>query len=451
MEKSAQQVIDKLGITAFNEMQKQAQEAIAAHHEVVLISPTGSGKTIGFLYPVFKLLNKKVDHVQCLILAPTRELCLQIEQVWKKMGTGYKVNVCYGGHAMQVEINDLNTPPALLIGTPGRITDHIKRETFNLDGIKILVLDEFDKSLELGFQEEMDFIISHLEYLERKVLLSATNLSRLPSFVKIKNPYLVNYDKAVAEIENLKLHLVISEEKDKLNTLYLLLCNLQNEAALIFCNHRDACERTVAYLNAKGIVATIYHGGMEQAEREKALVQFRNGSVNYLVTTDLAARGLDIPEMKHVIHYQMPIHENEFTHRNGRTARMQAKGNAYLLLSKLEKQPAYIKSQLAVFTLDNKATKPNKPLFKTISISGGKKNKINKVDIAGTFMQKGNLLKEDIGLIEVKDFNSFVAIKAAKVLEFLKVMKDQKIKGNKYKIATAKDIGFNMNEGKSDA
>jgi superfamily II DNA/RNA helicase len=450
MEKSAQQVIDKLGIVAFNEMQQLAQEAIASHQEVVLISPTGSGKTIGFLYPVFQLLNNKVNQVQCLILAPTRELCLQIEQVWKKMGTGYKVNVCYGGHAMQVEMNDLNVPPAILIGTPGRITDHIKRETFNLDGIKILVLDEFDKSLELGFQEEMDFIISHLENIERKILLSATNLSRLPSFVKIKNPHLVNYNKAIDEEQNLTLHLVISEEKDKLNTLYALLCNLKNEAALIFCNHRDACERTVTYLNAKGIVATIYHGGMEQAEREKALVQFRNGSVNYLVTTDLAARGLDIPEMKHVIHYQMPIHENEFTHRNGRTARMQAKGNAYLLISKQEKQPGYIKSKLDIFTLDNKAARPNNPEFKTISISGGKKNKINKVDIAGTFIQKGNLKKEDIGLIEVKDFNSFVAIKETKVLEFLKAIKDEKIKGNKYKIVMAKDIGFDMNERKSD-
>lgn len=450
MEKSAQQVIEKLGIVAFNEMQQLAQEAIASHQEVVLISPTGSGKTIGFLYPVFQLLSNKVNQVQCLILAPTRELCLQIEQVWKKMGTGYKVNVCYGGHAMQVEMNDLNVPPAILIGTPGRITDHIKRETFKLEGIKILVLDEFDKSLELGFQEEMDFIISHLKNVERKILLSATNLSRLPGFVKIKNPHLVNYNKAIDEEENLTLHLVISEEKDKLNTLFALLCNLHNEAALIFCNHRDACERTVTYLNAKGIVATIYHGGMEQAEREKALVQFRNGSVNYLVTTDLAARGLDIPEMKHVIHYQMPIHENEFTHRNGRTARMQAKGNAYLLISKQEKQPGYIKSKLDIFTLDNKAARPNKPEFKTISISGGKKNKINKVDIAGTFIQKGNLKKEDIGLIEVKDFNSFVAIKESKVFEFLKAIKDEKIKGNKYKIVMAKDIGFDMNERKSD-
>jgi superfamily II DNA/RNA helicase len=451
MKNNAERIIKNLGLVAFNSMQIQAQEAIATNDEVVLIAPTGSGKTIGFLFPVFELLNSSDVQVQCLVLSPTRELCLQIEQVWKKMGTGYKVNACYGGHSMQVEVKDLNVPPALLIGTPGRIADHIRRETFKLDGIKILALDEFDKSLELGFQDEMDFIISSLEKVERKILLSATNLSRLPSFVKIKNPFLITYNNDGVEVENLKLHRVISEEKDKLHTLFVLLCNLNNEAALVFCNHRDACERTALYLKSKGIVATVYHGGMEQTEREKALVQFRNGSVNYLITTDLAARGLDIPEMNHVIHYQMPIHENEFTHRNGRTARMQAKGNAYLLLSKLEKQPYYIKSEIKLFTLDTNTSKPKKPIYTTISISGGRKNKITKVDILGTFIQKGNLNKEDIGLIEVKDFNSFVAIKETKVFDFLRAIKDQKIKGNKYKIVIAKSVGFNTIDGEHES
>jgi superfamily II DNA/RNA helicase len=446
MKIDGERIIKNLGLDSFNTMQMQAQEAIAKNDEVVLIAPTGSGKTIGFLYPVFKLLNTNSVKVQCLVLSPTRELCLQIEQVWKKMGTGFKVNVCYGGHSMQIEVNDLNVPPAILIGTPGRIADHLKRETFNLDEVSILALDEFDKSLELGFEDEMSYIINTLENVERKILLSATNISRLPSFVKIKNPFLIMYNHEGLEVENLKLHRVISEEKDKLQTLFVLLCNLQNEAALIFCNHRDACERTMAYLNTKGVTATIYHGGMDQSEREKALVQFRNGSVNYLVTTDLAARGLDIPEMNHVIHYQMPIHENEFTHRNGRTARMQAKGNAYLLLSKLEKQPQYIKTEIKLFNLDLKASKPIQPKFKTISISGGRKNKITKVDILGAFIQKGNLKKEDVGLIEIKDYNSFVAINQSVVLDFLKAIKDQKIKGNKYKIAIAKNISFSNAE-----
>lgn len=446
MENSTQPVLDKLGITAFNKMQIQAHAAILQHQEVILIAPTGSGKTIAFLYPLIEFFSSGNTKVQCLVLSPTRELCIQIEQVWKKMGTGYKVNVCYGGHNMQVEMKDLSVAPALLIGTPGRITDHIKRETFDVSGVSILVLDEFDKSLELGFQEDISYIINKLTQIERKILLSATDLKTIPGFVKIRKAETIVYQQEQEQADNLKLHLVISEDKDKLYTLFHLICNLQNEAALIFCNHRDACERTLLFLQSKGIYAALYHGGMEQADREKALVQFRNGSVNYLVTTDLAARGLDIPAMKHVIHYQMPVHENEFVHRNGRTARMLSKGNAYLLLSKQEKQPAYLPHELSNFILDKKADIPAKPSYQTVSISGGKKNKINKVDIAGTFMQKGHLEKDDIGLIEVKDFNSFVAIKSQKVSAFLQAIKDQKIKGNKYKIALAKAIDLPIHE-----
>lgn len=437
--KSQQSIAEKLGITAFNEMQVAAEKAILEMPEVILIAPTGSGKTIAFLLPLAQLLDINVKEVQCVILAPTRELCLQIEQVWKKMSTGFKVNVCYGGHAMPIEIKDLSVPPAILIGTPGRITDHFRRGTFDATAIKYLVLDEFDKSLELGFQEDMNFIINQLGTLSKKVLVSATNLKSIPLFVKIKQPSLLNYEKETNESVDLSLFQVISEDKDKLNTLYKLLCNLNNEAALIFCNHRDACERIADFLKSKNIFLSVYHGGLEQAEREKALVQFRNGSVSFLITTDLAARGLDIPAMKHVIHYQMPVNENEFIHRNGRTARMHAKGNAYLLLSKLEKKPVYMDLNTPVLSLENNLSLPQKPTFTTISISGGKKNKINKVDIAGAFIQKGNLLKDDIGLIEIKDFNSFVAISSNKVKDFLTVIKDAKIKGNKYKIAVAKN------------
>jgi superfamily II DNA/RNA helicase len=443
MENTSLAVLKKLGLEKFNAMQIKAHSTIAVHPEVVLIAPTGSGKTIAFLYPLIHIFKHKINQVQCLVLSPTRELCIQIEQVWKKMGTGFKVNACYGGHNMQVEIKDLSMAPALLIGTPGRIADHIKRGTFNTQCVTILVFDEFDKSLELGFQEDISFIVNQLEKLERKILLSATDLKSIPSFVKINHPQSIVFEKEQAQIDHLKLHLVISEDKDKLYTLFHLLCNLNNEAALIFCNHRDACERTLLFLKSKGIVAAVYHGGMEQADREKALVQFRNGSVNYLVTTDLAARGLDIPAMKHVIHYQMPVHENEFIHRNGRTARMLAKGNAYLLLSKLEQHPVYLKDELTVFNLRKNEGLPIKPIYKTVSISGGKKNKINKVDIAGAFMQKGKLAKDDIGIIEIKDFNSFVAIKESKIPDFINLIKDEKIKGNKYKIALAKDVnGF---------
>ena len=322
------QTLAKMGIESLNPMQTAAHEAILTSDNTLLVSPTGSGKTLAFLLPLLQLLDPAKNHVQCLILTPSRELAAQIEQVWKSMATGLKVNVCYGGHSMSTEIQNLSSPPPLLIGTPGRIADHLTRNTFALDGIKTLILDEFDKSLDLGFQDQMSYIIGGLRKLNKRVLVSATSGVSIPDFVGLRAATRLNFVPENEEKSALSVKIVVSEAKDKADTLFDLICSLNSEAALIFCNHRDAAERTSELLNDMGIYATFYHGGMEQDDRERALVRFRNGSVNYLVTTDLAARGLDIPEMKHVVHYHLPIHEHEFTHRNGRTARMHASGTA---------------------------------------------------------------------------------------------------------------------------
>ena len=436
------QVLASLGISDLNAMQEAAQKAILQDNDTFLIAPTGSGKTIGFLLPILQLLKSDSTDVQCLILTPTRELAMQIEQVWKKMATGYKVNVCYGGHSMETEINNLSNPPALLIGTPGRISDHISRRTFIVDGIQTLVLDEFDKSLELGFQDELNFIISSLPNLQKRVLVSATAGISIPQFVRLNAPTTLTFTAEDAPA-NLTIKVVYSEEKDKIDTLFALLCSLDSEAALIFCNHREAAERTSNLLNERGIYATFYHGGMEQTDRERALILFRNGSVTDLITTDLAARGLDIPAMKNVIHYHLPVHSHEFIHRNGRTARMMASGTAYVILHRDELRPAYLDKSLETLQLptDNQNTKsplPNPPEFVTLYISGGKKNKLNKVDIVGFFAQKGQLDKGDLGLVEVKDFSSFAAVNRYKVETLLKRINGEKMKGKKYKIEVAR-------------
>lgn len=429
-----------LGIESLNEMQVAAQEAIVENNNTLLLSPTGSGKTLAFLLPVFEILQPEILSVQCLIIVPSRELGLQIEQVWKKMGTGYKANVCYGGHSIDTEIKNLSNPPAVLIGTPGRIADHIDRETFRTDKIQTLVLDEFDKSLQLGFHEEMSFIINRLPKLNKRVLVSATSDIEIPKYTRVINPAVLDFIPRNEEKANLSMKMVVSKEKDKINSLFQLICSLKSESALIFCNHRDAAERISDTLNEKGIYATYYHGGMDQEERERALIQFRNGSVSYLVTTDLAARGLDIPEMKHVIHYHLPSKEDEFTHRNGRTARMLASGTAYIIVHESEKKLDYIDYDMEVLNVENSNSLPKPPEFQTIYISGGKKNKLNKIDIVGFFSQKGKLEKGDLGLIEVKDFISFAAVKSKKVKDFLKNIKDEKMKGKKFKIEVARKV-----------
>lgn len=432
-------ILSNLGIDNLNKMQNAALRSIVNGKNILLLSPTGSGKTLAFLLPILQLLDENSRKVQCLVIVPSRELALQIEQVWKKMGTNFKVNVCYGGHPIDTELKNLSNPPALLIGTPGRLTDHLERKSFETDCIKTLVLDEFDKSLQLGFQEEMNTIIDQLPNLAKRVLLSATSDVEIPDFVNMQSPVVLDY---IDEEQNdsLSIKLVLSPEKDKIESLAQLICSFNSEPALIFCNHREVTERISDLLNQKGIQTGYYHGGMDQDDRERILIQFRNGSLNYLVTTDLAARGLDIPEMNHVIHYHLPSKESEFTHRNGRTARMHAMGTAYIIQFRDEKMPDYISEDLDVLDVKRNNPLPKRPEYQTIYISGGKKNKLNKGDIVGFFLQKGKLDKADLGLIEVKDFISFAAVCGFAVKTLLANIKDEKMKGKKYKIEVARNV-----------
>lgn len=432
-------ILSNLAIDSLNEMQIAALDTIVKNPNILLLSPTGSGKTLAFLLPVLHLLDEGITKVQCLVVVPSRELALQIEQVWKKMGTKFKVNVCYGGHSIDTELKNLSNPPALLIGTPGRLTDHLDRKSFDTDFIQTLVLDEFDKSLQLGFQDEMETIIGRLPHLQKRVLLSATSDVEIPSFVKMEAPVILDYIEEEKN-ESLSVKLVLSPEKDKIETLFNLICSLDSEPALIFCNHREVTQRISDLLIQKGIQTGYYHGGMDQDDRERILVQFRNGSLNYLVTTDLAARGLDIPEMNHVIHYHLPSKESEFVHRNGRTARMHASGTAYIIQFKEDKMPDYISADLDVLQISKGKSLPNRPEYQTIYVSGGKKNKLNKSDIVGFFLQKGKLDKSDLGLIEVKDFISFAAVRSSAVKTLLSNIRDEKMKGKKYKIEVARNV-----------
>ncbi|SKB58481.1 DEAD/DEAH box helicase [Dyadobacter psychrophilus] len=425
-----------LGITELNEMQQEANEAIQQNSEVVLLAPTGSGKTLAFLLPVLSILKPETDHVQCMIIVPTRELALQIEQVWKKLSTGFKVTCCYGGHDMQTEIRSLVEAPALIVGTPGRILDHIRRNSFSGRHISTLVLDEFDKSLELGFQEEMSEIIRNLRNVKKKVLVSATT-TKIPSFTSIKAPVTVDFVTNRNKSAGLTLVQVLAE-KDKMTTLVKLLTFLGAESTLIFCNQRDSVERISAVLKEEGIDCAFFHGKLEQEERERTLIRFRNGSVLFLAATDLAARGLDIPDMKHVIHFELPMKGDEFTHRNGRTARMLAEGTAYILMDKEEKLPEYITGKPKILDLPAKLAAPPVSDWVTIYISGGKKSKLNKMDIVGFLLQKGKLEKQDLGLIEVKDNISFAAVKRSKAKAMLQLIATEKMKGKKYKIEVAR-------------
>ena len=409
------------------------------NEDVILLSKTGSGKTLAFLLPVLQSLNAASKNVQALIVVPSRELAIQIDDVFRKMQTGFKTTLCYGGHKREIEETNLVQAPAVIIGTPGRLADHLRRNNFTTEGITTLVLDEFDKSLELGFQEEMEYVIGSVKNISKRILTSATESVVIPEFIGLTDPLRLNYlDLVIENAIGLEVKTVLSPEKDKANTLFKLVCFLGNRSTIIFCNHRESVERTNDILADKGLVTVFYHGGMEQQERDAALCKFRNGTSNILVTTDLAARGLDIPNIRNIIHYHLPMSEDIFTHRNGRTARMEASGTAFVIYSAEEKLPEYISANATAQELNDTNELPEKPKWSTLFIAAGKKDKVNKIDIVGFLGQKGELKKEDIGLIEVKDFFSFVAIKKIKVSETLQLIKNEKIKNKKVKIDVAK-------------
>ncbi len=430
------QMLARLGIEQLNEMQLAAIEAVLKPNDLVLLSPTGSGKTLAFLLPLVQMLEAGNAAIQAIILVPSRELASQIEDVFKRMQTGFKVTCCYGGHAVRTEVNNLQEPPALLIGTPGRVVDHINRGNVKLAAVRTIVLDEFDKSLELGFYNEMATVMDHLPSLKKRILTSATESVDIPAFMDMKQPMRLNFlnkgPKAKREIKK-----VVSEEKDKLGALLKLISKLGNQSMLIFLNHRQAVERVSDFLHDQGVVHDYFHGGLEQTDRERTLAKFRNGSCPILISTDLAARGLDVPDIAYVIHYQMPPKEDAFIHRNGRTARMDAKGVVYLLLSEDEKQPGYIPDRLRVEELPEEMVLPAKPEWATLFIGKGKKDKINKIDIVGFLCKQGKLDNNEIGLIEVKDHFSYAAVKRSKISQVIKLVKREKLKNQRAKIEQA--------------
>ncbi|WP_312343385.1 DEAD/DEAH box helicase [Chryseobacterium binzhouense] len=431
-----QSIYQSLKIQEMNQMQKSAFKATENNTDVILLSPTGSGKTLAFLFPVLRNLKKNISGVQTLILVPARELALQIEQVFKAMGTDFKVSVCYGGHDKKIEINNLTEAPAVLIGTPGRIKYHLQNRNFDASTIKSLVLDEFDKALELGFQEDMEYIIGNLKGLSQRILTSATAMNEIPKFTGLQNEKIIDFLKLGENKPDIQLRKVMTISEEKLDTLFHLICKIGNKRTLIFCNHREAVDRISELLKDKGIDRETFHGGMEQDERERALLKFRNDSARVLITTDLAARGLDVPEVESIVHYQLPPKEDAFIHRNGRTARMNAKGFVYLIMTEEENFP-FIKNDVPVEDVKEFTKVPEKTPFQTIYISAGKKDKVNKVDIVGFLMKKGELQKEDVGLIEVKDTTSYVAVSRSKVNALLKKLSSERLKNKKVKMEIA--------------
>jgi len=432
--KDQKAILQKLGIEQLNEMQLEAKRAIHTNREIVLLSPTGTGKTLAFLLPIIAELDRDLDEIQVLILVPSRELAIQIEQVTREMGSGYRAVAVYGGRAGGKERIELQHPPAILIGTPGRVADHIRRENITTDYIKTLVLDEFDKSLEVGFQKEMEEIVFELTALKKKILTSATQKIDIPDFVGIKDPEKLNF--LGEDKKQLQLKAVFSHPNDRLQTLVKLLGHVGNGSGIIFCNFKDTIQEVSDFLTKKGITHDCFYGGLEQIDRERALIKFRNGTHRFLVATDLAARGIDVPELDFIIHFELPPRAEEFIHRNGRTARMNSNGTAFILGDTDRDLPEFI---VGAEVVEIKATQiPAKSNWETLYISGGRKDKISKGDIAGLFFKQGGLEKNELGIIELKQDCAFVSVPRKKSNDLVNKLNNTKLKKKKVRISLLK-------------
>lgn len=426
--------LEAMKIVQLNPMQEAAIDAWSEGKDLVLLSPTGSGKTLAYLLPLLGRLQPDVEGVQAVVLVPSRELALQTEQVFKSMNTSFKAVSCYGGRPAMDEHRTLKgVRPALVIATPGRMNDHLGKGNIDASAIRTLVIDEFDKSLELGFHDEMESVISRLPSLRRRFLLSATDADEIPLFAGIGNQT-IRLDFLCEEEQipsRIRLHVVHSPEKDKLGALGDLLCTFGGESTLVFVNYREAVERVGKYLQSAGISCGMFHGGMEQPDRERALYRFCNGSCHVFVCTDLAARGLDIPHIDNVVHYHLPANEDGYIHRNGRTARWEAEGNAFLLIHSEENVPEYVRDTPEEYLLPANPPKPKPAKWATIYIGKGKKDKLSKGDIMGFLSKKGGLNRDDVGRIDVKEHYAFVAILRKKLAHTLNLVRGEKIKGMK--------------------
>lgn len=424
------QVLAKLGIAALNAMQEEAALAIAHTPNTLLLSPTGSGKTLAFLLPIVQLLRDEDHIVQALVIAPTRELAIQIHDVARAMATGYKVNVVYGGRPMAKDKQDIQQLPSILIGTPGRVADHLRRGHLAAHNIHTLVLDEFDKSLEIGFEEELKEIFDLLSDLDRRVLTSATQGAEVPDFVGFQQPTVVDYLKD--GVASLTMRRITSPDKDKLDRLYQSLCFLGEQRGIVFLNYKDSIRRVSDYLDERGVAHGCFYGGMEQKEREQALIQFRNGTHRVLLATDLAARGIDVPAMDFIIHYHLPLRAEEFTHRNGRTARMHQEGVAYVLHWAEEDLPDFVPDVEEEPV--GEADAPSPTAWVTAFVSGGRRDKISKGDIAGHFYKVGGIKKGELGQIELKPDCAFVAIPRQGADRYVRKLDNTRIKKRKVRV-----------------
>lgn len=426
-------IASRLAIGELNDMQRR-MAGLQTKGTVTLIAPTGSGKTLAFAIPLLKSLGNPDGKVRAVVIAPSRELVVQIYEVIRPIATGFKTVAFYGGHSMQEETNSLAVTPDIIVATPGRLLDHVKRGNLDLSTTRTLVLDEYDKALELGFADEMRRVCRKLTSVSFVILTSATVLAELPDYLpKSTRTELIDFSCSTSPRKQMQIVHIPSPSRDKLDTLIDLLRSLHDGRVIVFANHRESVERIHAALRKAGLPAGLYHGGLEQNERENAVELLNNGTTPILVSTDLGSRGLDIAELSAVVHYHLPPSPEAWTHRNGRTARQQASGEVYVITSEGENQPEYLEWDRELVP-QGKSSDPIVSDTATLYFNVGKKEKISRGDIVGFIVAKGNLDAGAIGRIALRDHSALVAVPLKEAARLIDTLNSHKIKNTRARI-----------------
>ncbi len=433
------QLKDRLGIDELNYIQNAMLPLATKQGHVILYSPTGSGKTLAFLVPLLATVDKRAA-TQGVIISPTRELALQTHEIIKKIVLDVKVVVCYGGHSIVDEINSLSVTPEIIVATPGRLVDLLNRHSVSLRQVTFLVIDEFDKILELGFEEDIAKINSFLpRNIGKAIMTSATKFDEMPKYNCLADAITFDF-LSKQQVSPIKISVTAISGSAGITKTDLLkdrLLSLPDEKTIVFANQRDTVELIYATLHKTGFCCEFLHGKLTQLEREKSIALFENGTYNILVTTDLGARGIDFKDVVNVIHFDCPTDSESFTHRNGRTARYGKSGNVFIISDEATTVPAYIKVDAFENIGDAPKAKPSRTNIQTLHFKAGRKEKISKKDILGFLLKTLNISADNIGIINVYDHYALAALKGIDAKSTLKTLNATKIKGQKVRITLA--------------
>jgi ATP-independent RNA helicase DbpA len=439
--------LDSLGYKEMTPIQAQSLPLMLEGNDVIAQAKTGSGKTAAFGLSVLNKLEVKRFRIQSLVLCPTRELADQVAKEIRRLGRGIhniKVLTLCGGMPFGPQIGSLEHGAHIIVGTPGRIEEHLRKGTLLLDDLTTFVLDEADRMLDMGFQPSLDAIIGYMPTQRQTLLFSATFPDQIQSVSEriMNDPKLI---KVASTHDNLSIEqhfYELDESFSRVTAIELLLLSYRPSSAVVFCNTKRETQAVADELSSFGFSVLALHGDMEQKMRDQTLVRFANKSASVLVATDVAARGLDIDELEAVFNYQLSRETDVHTHRVGRTGRAGSKGRAFTLYSKketyklnsLEKQLGYAVELSSLPSMSLLSESIYKPPMATLQISGGKRQKIRPGDILGALTGEGGLVGGQVGKIHIFDNSAYVAVNRSEIGTALHKLEEGKLKGRSFRV-----------------